>query len=394
LLFIDLDQFKQINDSLGHDAGDSVLIEVAKRIESVLRKADTLARVGGDEFTVVMEDLAESKYVSSLAQKILDILISLFSVDGNDFYISCSIGISIYPEDGLTRQDLLKEADVAMYRAKSLGRNNFQFFSSYMIDETLQRVLLESSLREAIKNEEFVVYYQPQMDGRDDTLIGMEALVRWMHPKLGLVPPFKFISVAEESGLIIAIDRLVMNIAMKQFTTWHNEGLNPGVLSLNLAMKQIGQKDIVQWVENALLTHKLDSKYVELEITEGEIMKDPEASIDTLNALAALGIKLAIDDFGTGYSSLAYLKRLLVHKLKIDKSFVDELPYDEEDVAITTTVIALAKGLKLNLIAEGVENEEQKKFLIEKNCYNIQGYLYSKPIPAVEMSDYLKSLIE
>ena len=394
MLFIDLDQFKQINDSLGHDAGDSVLIEVAKRIESVLRKADTLARVGGDEFTVVMEDLAESKYVSSLAQKILDILISLFSVDGNDFYISCSIGISIYPEDGLTRQDLLKEADVAMYRAKSLGRNNFQFFSSYMIDETLQRVLLESSLREAIKNEEFVVYYQPQMDGRDDTLIGMEALVRWMHPKLGLVPPFKFISVAEESGLIIAIDRLVMNIAMKQFTTWHNEGLNPGVLSLNLAMKQIGQKDIVQWVENALLTHKLDSKYVELEITEGEIMKDPEASIDTLNALAALGIKLAIDDFGTGYSSLAYLKRLLVHKLKIDKSFVDELPYDEEDVAITTTVIALAKGLKLNLIAEGVENEEQKKFLIEKNCYNIQGYLYSKPIPAVEMSDYLKSLIE
>jgi len=393
LFFIDLDHFKEINDTLGHNIGDKVLKKVATLLKQSFRKEDTLARLGGDEFTIITQNLATKEDIAYLAQKVLATFKEPIVIDSHTLYVTSSMGISLYPDDGESCSNLLQYADTAMYKAKNEGRNNFQFYDIEMTRIALERITLERNLRYALQNNEFTVYYQPQMDAKKNNLVGMEALVRWKHPEMGLIPPDKFIPLAEATGLIIEIDLFVMRSALSQIVQWYKEGLNPGVLALNLAVKQLENRNFLKVLEKLLEDTKCKREWIELEVTEGQIMKNPEYAIDILNKISALGINLAIDDFGTGYSSLAYLKRLPINKLKIDQSFVRELPDDEEDVAIVKAVIALAESLNLRLIAEGVESKKQKEFLVEHGCTNIQGYFYSKPIPAEEMKMFLSKEI-
>jgi len=391
LLFIDLDHFKEINDSLGHDAGDVVLKEVAQRLKQTMRKEDSLARLGGDEFTIIIEDLESGEHASVLAQKIISQLAAPINFDNNSLYISSSIGISLFPDDGSNPQNLLKYADSAMYKAKDEGRNNFQYYRAEMTELACERVHMEAQLRQALKNNDFVVYYQPQIDGRANQLIGMEALVRWQHSELGMISPAKFIPLAETTGLIVELDRLVMKQAMQQMTKWYHQNLNPGQLALNLAIKQLRQKDFIDVLLKMIKDTQCQPQWLELEVTESQLMTKPLEAIKTLKQISEIGIQLAIDDFGTGYSSLSYLKKFPLNKLKIDQSFIQGLPDDDEDSAITKTIIALAQGLNLKVIAEGVETKEQKAFLIQHGCAHIQGYFYSKPMSADEMTAYLKN---
>jgi len=385
LFFMDLDRFKQINDSLGHEVGDNVLKTVAQRITSIMRKEDTLARLGGDEFTIIMENFSTEDDTAHLAQKILDVLALPVEIDGHTFYLSGSIGISMYPQDGIQAHNLLKYADAAMYKAKEEGGNNYQFYSEEMTRIVLEHVVMEAKLRKALEHEEFVVFYQPQINATDETLIGMEALVRWIDPDEGMVSPAKFIPLAEETGLIVDLDLWVMRTGMRQMASWYAEGLNPGVLALNLSMKQLQNKAFFSILQTYLTETGCKPEWVEFEVTESQIMKNPEETVSSLSQFGIIGIELAVDDFGTGYSSLSYLKRLPIDKLKIDQAFVQDLPGDEEDVGISKAIIALAKSLNLKVIAEGVETKEQKVFLVEHGCENIQGYFYSKPIPADEI---------
>lgn len=391
LLFIDLDQFKKINDTLGHHIGDKVLIEVALRLQQTIREEDTLSRLGGDEFTIILKDVQGIQSASVVAQKVIDVLQEPIIVTGHTLYITASIGISIYPDDALKDENLIKYADIAMYKAKDEGRNNYQFYSAEMTAFAFERVVMESSLRVAIKEEQFIVYFQPQVEALTNNIVGMEALVRWRHPTLGIITPNKFIPIAEESGLIVAIDRIVMKAAMKQYVAWYNQGLNPGVLALNLAMKQLSQDDFLQELLENMQKTGFHPNWLELEVTETQVMHNPELSIEKLHKISEMGIEIAIDDFGTGYSSLSYLKKLPLDKLKIDQSFICDIPKDSDDVAITKAIIALGRSLKLKLIAEGVETKEQKEFLIANKCQSIQGYYYSRPIPAEEMTELLRS---
>ena len=390
IFFIDLDRFKQINDSLGHDIGDKVLQTVSKRLLSVMRQEDTLARLGGDEFTILMEDLSKFDDASILADKILQSLVEPMEIEGNTLYVSSSIGISLYPQDDTRANNLLKFADAAMYRAKDEGRDNYQFYSSEMTLLASEHVLMETSLRNALVNEEFTVVYQAQTNGENDKLTGMEALVRWNHPIQGMIPPSKFIPLAEETGFIIALDQWVMKTAIKQVVQWYKGGLNPGKLAINLAMKQLQHKDFIQMIKETLQRSGCKPEWIALEVTEGQIMTNPDKAIVMLKEISNMGVELAVDDFGTGYSSLTYLKRLPINKLKIDQSFVRDLPYDEEDIGITKSVIALSQSLNLQVIAEGVETKEQRDFLVANGCVSIQGYFYGKPIPAHEMELVLK----
>jgi len=391
LFFIDLDQFKQINDSLGHHIGDEVLIQAAKRLNSVIREEDTLARLGGDEFTIILKDLQSMQSTSMVAKKIVDIMKEPIQIRTHSLYVTASIGISIYPQNATSDDNLIKFADVAMYKAKDAGRNNFQFYSADMTSQAFEGIVLESSLCLAIKEEQFLVYYQPQYDTKTDKIIGMEALVRWNHPTMGLIPPLNFIPLAEETGLIIEIDRLVMSIAMKQFSLWYKQGFNPGVLYLNLAMKQLNEENFLTILLDTMKTIAFKTEWLELEVTEGQVMKNPESSILKLNQIHDLGIEIAIDDFGTGYSSLSYLKKLPLDKIKIDCAFIKDIPEDEDDMAITKAIIALGKSLNLKLIAEGVETQEQKNFLMQNGCELVQGYLYSPPLPAEEIQKVLQN---
>jgi len=385
LFFIDLDHFKEINDSLGHQIGDRVLVAVTERLKDKIRKEDTFARLGGDEFTIIMEDMKTIEDVSLLAQKILKVLTQPMYIEGHTLYISCSMGISFYPEDDTDANNLIKYADTAMYKAKKEGRNNFQFYSSEMTALAYERVIMEASLRQALKKEEFIIYYQPQVDSNSGKLTGLEALIRWQHPDMGLLPPVKFISLAEDTGLIVEMDRWVMRSTMIQICKWYKEGLEPGVLALNISMRELRSDDFIQTLRECMITTDFKPEWLELEISEGKVMKKPEESIIKLKQISDMGIKIAIDDFGTGYSSLAYLKRLPVDKLKIDQSFVKGVPEDKEDAAIVKAIIALAKGLNLDIIAEGVETDVQKEFLRENGCIHIQGYYYREPIPADEI---------
>ncbi len=383
VLFIDLDHFKTINDSLGHQIGDKVLILVTERLRSKVRKEDTVARLGGDEFTIVMEDLNTIQDVSILSKKVLDTLSKPMYIDTHTLYVSCSIGISLYPQDGMDSMHMLKYADAAMYKAKDEGKNNFQFYSSEMTKVAFERVLMETYLREALEKKEFIVYYQPQVYASSNgKLAGVEALLRWHHPTMGLIYPDKFISLAEETGLIIEIDRWVMKTAMTQLAIWHKRGFNPGVLALNLSMRQLSRKDFIDTLKKSMESTDFRASWLELEITESQVMQKAEESIEKLNEISKLGIELAIDDFGTGYSSLSYLKRLPVDTLKIDQSFIKNLPYDKEDISIINAVIALANSLNLKIVAEGVETEEQKDFIVESGCQYIQGNYFSKAVSA------------
>ena len=394
LLFIDLDRFKQINDSLGHDIGDLVLKAVTLRLKSQLRKGDTLARLGGDEFIIIMEDLEKEKDASLLARKILNVLKEPMNIDKHTLYVSSSIGISTYPQDSVDPHDLLKYADVAMYKAKEEGRNNFQFYSYEMTELVFERVMMEANLREAIKNHEFVTHYQPQIDASKNKIVGVEALVRWKHPTLGLIFPSKFINMAEENGLVLEIDHFMMQTAMKQVKKWYDEGLNPGTLALNLTVRQLEKDDFLEMLQDNLKKYEFKPEWLELEITESEIIKKFDSSISKLQEIHSLGIRVAIDDFGTGYSSLSYLKKLPIDKLKIDQSFVRDIPENEEDNAIVKAVVALAQSLGLDMVAEGVENDIQKNFLLENGCNNIQGHYYSRAVPSNEMYEYLQNFIK
>ena len=390
LLFIDLDQFKKINDSLGHDIGDEVLIESSKRLLHTIREQDTLARLGGDEFTIILKNIKQAKNAAIVAQKITNVIKQPIHIGSHTLHISSSIGISIYPDDTLLETDLIKYADTAMYKAKDEGRDNYQFYASDMTQEALQRVMLENELRIAIKEEQFLVYLQPQYTIDTHQIVGMEALVRWIHPKTGLISPATFIPIAEENGLIIPIDEIVMKKAMAQFVLWYKDGLFPGKLSLNLSMKQLAKDDFIEKITKTMQLLAFQPSWLELEVTEGEVMDNPNKSIEKLRTLHTLGIDIAIDDFGTGYSSLSYLKKLPLDKLKIDQSFIRDLPQDEDDIAITKAIIALGKSLNLQLIAEGVETKEQKNFLIENGCNFVQGYYYSKPLPMDAITQLLK----
>lgn len=390
LLFIDLDQFKKINDSLGHNIGDDVLIHVASRLEKSLREQDSLARLGGDEFTVILKNIKNIQGASKVAKKIIDSMKEPILTNNHSLYVSSSIGISIYPKDATTQADLIKYADTAMYKAKDRGRDNFQFYSSHMTELALKRIELESSLRVAIKEEELHVYFQPQFDLKNNNIIGMEALVRWQHPTLGLILPDHFLPTAKDTDLVLEIDKLVMIKAMKQFALWHCDDLNPGTLALNLTMRQLDKKNFIKNLLNTMESLDFKPQWLELEITEGEVMKNAEASIEKLNQINEIGVDLAIDDFGTGYSSLAYLKKLPLDRLKIDQSFVKEIPHNDDDSSIIKAIIALGKSLNLGLTAEGVETKEQKEFLTEHGCCSIQGFYSARPMTITDMTKLLR----
>ena len=391
LLFLDLDHFKDINDSLGHDIGDRVLQEFSKKLGKCIRAQDTIARLGGDEFTVILHNISKRSDIAMVADKIIDAMKIPVKIASNMLHITTSIGISIYPEHAQNKAGLLKFADTAMYKAKDQGRNNYQFYSEGMTAHAYKRVIMENSLRIAIKEEQFSVYYQPQINIFNNQLAGMEALVRWQHPTLGMVSPIDFIPLAEDLGLIVEIDRIVMKQAMQQFSTWSKHGLYPGKLSLNLAMQQLQQNDFISNLFNTMKECDFQKSWLELEVTETQVMNNPMHSIKKLQEISDNGISISIDDFGTGYSSLAYLKKLPLSKLKIDKSFIDDIPNDEDGMSIIRAIIALAKSLNLGLIAEGVETEVQKDFLLQNSCECVQGYIYSKPLPSQEMTTFLET---
>jgi len=390
VLFIDLDNFKHINDSLGHDAGDLLLTQVAARLVGNVREGDTVARQGGDEFVLILSEIREEDDVQVVAQKILKAMSAPFDIKGRELHITCSIGIASYPKDGEDSQTLLKNANAAMYRAKEMGRNNAQYYAAEMNVRAMERLVLENGLHHALERDEFLLHYQPQVDLQTGEITGMEALVRWQHPELGLVSPAMFIPVAEDSGLIVALGEWVLRTACAQNKAWQLAGLKPISIAVNLSARQFRQPDLVEMVAAILRETGLDPVCLELELTESLVMQDVEATIATLSRLKAMGLKLSVDDFGTGYSSLSYLKRFPIDTLKIDQSFVRDITTDPDDAAIAKAIISMAHDMQLRVIAEGVETEAQKSFLRLRRCDEMQGYFFSRPVPAVEFENLLR----
>lgn len=390
VLFLDLDRFKNINDTLGHPAGDILLKTIAMRLEACIRESDTLSRLGSDEFVAILIGVSTADAISTVANKILMFISEPIYIDGQEIYTSGSIGISVYPMDGDDSYTLLKHADLAMYQAKELERNNFQFFSSEMNIKVVERMMLENSMRKALEREEFFLVYQPQVDARSGHITGMEALLRWQHPELGLLTPDKFIYLAEENGFIIPIGEWVLQTACRQNRAWQKQGLPSVRVAVNLSAKQFGQYHLDEMVSATLMETGLEPKWLELEITESAIMKNAEQTAIILRKLKDMGISLAIDDFGTGYSSLAYLKLFPISRLKIDRSFVQDITTNQDDAAIAETIISMAQALKLNVIAEGVETRAQMEQLSFNNCVEMQGYLFSRPVPAEQFAKLLR----
>ena len=390
VMFIDMDRFKVVNDSLGHSAGDRLLQDSAKRLAECLRESDTVARLGGDEFVVMIENFTAPKDAIAVAQKALASLAKPFFVDGQEFLMSASIGISTFPDDGKDAETLLKNADIAMYRAKDQGRNNYQFYSAQMNKHTFERLAMESSLRRAVERSEFLLHYQPKLDLRTGAIAGVEALVRWQHPDWGMVSPAQFIPLAEETGLIVQIGEWVLRAACEQNKRWRDQGIPPLRVAVNLSARQFAQKTLLSDIAKTIAQSGLTPDCIELEITESLVMTNPEHATETLHKLKTMGISLSIDDFGTGYSSLAYLKRFPIDCIKIDRSFIKDIPTEADDMAITKGVIALGHSLRLKVVAEGVETKEQQDFLRSNDCDEMQGYLFSKPLPAEEVTALLK----
>ena len=380
-LLLDLDRFKLVNDTLGHDVGDRLLEQVAARLRDALRETETIARLGGDEFVVFVPEVAGIETLSIIAGKIIEVLSRPYQIGLHELHVTPSIGISVAPEDGDDARALLRNADTAMYHAKNLGRNNFQFFAQTMNLAVQKRLDIENDLRKALERSEFLLHYQPQVDCRTGQVTGMEALIRWQHPQRGLVPPNEFIPVAEETGIIVEIGEWVLQEACRQARRWHDAGV-PLRMGVNLSARQFQQAHLVEQIESAVAAAGIDPRLLELEITEGLLMDDPLAAADLLRQIAAMGIRLAIDDFGTGYSSLAYLKRFPLHRLKIDRSFVRDISTDPNDAAIVNAIVAMAGTLNMEVIAEGVEEAAQLHFLDRAGCSSIQGFFFSKPQPA------------
>jgi diguanylate cyclase (GGDEF)-like protein/PAS domain S-box-containing protein len=390
MLFLDLDRFKQINDSLGHPVGDALLKAIAERLKECVRKSDTICRQGGDEFIIVLDDVRDTEAVASVADNIHRIMAQPFEIGDYSLTSSFSIGVAIYPDDSTDFDALMQKADTAMYHAKEAGRNHYRFFTEQMNQRALEHMIVETRLRGALEKEEFVIHYQPQADLATRAIVGVEALVRWNSPEDGLVPPAKFIPVAEESGLIVAIGAWVLREACRQAKAWQDAGLPPMVMAVNLSTIQFRRSNLIDTVVDALSFSGLDARWLELELTESVLLQDTEATLDAVRRLKALGLKLSVDDFGTGYSSLAYLKRFAVDKLKIDQSFVSDLLTDSDDAAIVRAIIQMAHSLKLRTIAEGVENEAMCEMLKCFECDDIQGYGLARPMPAEALEAFLR----
>lgn len=389
VLFLDLDCFKNINDTLGHDVGDSLLLDLGRRLHEHLRTHDNIARFGGDEFVIVMDDIDGPDDAGILAQRILDTLTRPFDIAGSQLHVGASIGISLFPADGEDSGSLLKNADAAMYRAKEAGGGGYIFYSEDMGAHALRRLTLENSLRLAVERSEFVLYYQPQVDASSGRVIGCEALLRWQHPKQGLMPPAEFIPLLEETGLIAPVGRWVLETACAQLAAWRRDGHGAISLAVNIASRQFQESGLADLVGGLLQRHQIDPRHLELEITESTLMKHTPATAETLNALARLGVRIALDDFGTGYSSLNYLRRLPIDTLKVDRSFVRDIPDDKDDAAIAQAIVALAQSLHLRVIGEGVETPAQREFLRGLGCEIMQGYLFGKPVPAADFARML-----
>jgi polar amino acid transport system substrate-binding protein len=391
IIFIDLDNFKSVNDTLGHSVGDELLIVVSELIKNCLEETDTPTRLGGDEFILIIPKMASLESITILSRKILKALNNPLNIGEHELYVTASIGISIYPDHGLDGNTLLKCADMAMYKAKEQGKNKFCLYRSEMNAPVIERLNMEKSLRKAIILNEFVVYYQPQIDINTGKIVGSEALVRWLHPKLGLIPPLKFIPLAEETGLIIPIGEFVLREACKQNKAWQDLGHPPIPVSVNLSARQFEQENLVEIIEGILTETGMDSSLLDLEITESLAIKDFSTTIKVLNQLKEKGIQVSLDDFGTGYSSLTYLKQLPLNSLKIDKSFIDNIATDPIDGSITRVVIELAQMLNLTVIAEGIEHSNQLDFIKKYDCNKAQGFLFSKPIPAQDFQVLLSN---
>jgi diguanylate cyclase (GGDEF)-like protein/PAS domain S-box-containing protein len=389
VLFMDLDRFKTINDSLGHMTGDALLQNVARRLSETLREGDTVSRLGGDEFVVVLPSLDQPKAAEKVALKLVDALAPPIDLGGQEFRVSASIGISLFPEDGRDTETLLRNADSAMYHAKDMGRNNYQFFMEQMNVAAAERLRLENDLHRALERREFELHFQPRVSVASGLACGIEALIRWRHPGRGLVLPEHFIPVAEDTGLIVPIGEWVINEACRQGTAWSAAGLPKLPVAVNLSPRQFRQSNLVDTVARALDRHGWPCKLLELEITEGVLMQQTSDTLKTLEALNRLGVGLAIDDFGTGYSSLSYLKRFPVDFLKIDQSFVRDIAVDPDDATIVTAIIGLAHSLGLTVVAEGVENASQLDFIREAGCDEAQGYHIGRPMPAGQLAEWL-----
>jgi len=385
LLHIDVDRFKMINDSLGHDVGDEILKSGAERIKRCTREMDTVSRVGGDEFTILMRDAAQLSEVTASATRILSEMAQPFPGAPEDVFVSASIGISVYPDDARTIDELTKHADAAMHSAKTLGRNNYQFFTEALNEEVQERMVLETGLRLAIKRDEMRLVYQPKVDLKTREIVGAEALLRWHHPRRGLIPPARFIPVAEESGMVGQIGEWVLRDACRQIRHWQNMGLSPQV-AVNVSPRQFQQYDVAQLVSTVVSEEQISPELLEIELTEGAVMHNAEASVITLEKLKRLGVRVSIDDFGTGYSSLSYLKRFPLDMLKIDRSFVRDISSDPNDAAIVRAIITLARNLGIKVTAEGVEDEAQLSFLVAYGCQFAQGYLFGKPMSVEELT--------
>jgi diguanylate cyclase (GGDEF)-like protein len=390
LLFLDLDRFKIINDSLGHSLGDLLLQDVAERLKRWAREQDTVARLGGDEFLIVLTRIKDVADAAVAAERIVNAMTAEFVVQGHSLRISCSLGLSIFPEHGADGETLIKNADAAMYCAKENGRNNFRFFTGDMNAQVLERLTSENSLRLALDKKELFLVYQPQMDIATGRITGLEALLRWQHPELGLVPPDGFIRIAENSGLIVPIGEWVIRTACSQSRKWHDEGLPAVPIAVNVSAVQFRQEGFCELIKRVLQETGLAPQNLELELTESLLLSNADVMSSVFQELKAMGLKLAIDDFGTGYSSLSYLKQFPVGKLKIDRAFIRDVAVSADDAAITTAIISMAKSLNLKVIAEGVETEAQMSFLRAHQCDEIQGYYFSKPLAADQVADKLR----
>lgn len=390
--FFDIDNFKFINDSLGHTKGDILLQMVGARLKRVMTEVDTVARFGGDEFAILKVDVPNKSAAAEFAQKILDILSQPFHIMGRDLFTTISMGIALSPNDGVSTSELLKNSDMAMYKAKELGRNNFKFYTNELILRSEKRLYIENSLRKAIQNDELLLYFQPKMSTITNQVCGAEALIRWKHPERGWVPPVEFIPVAEDSGIIERIGDWVLEEACRLKTEWKKQNLPSFPISINVSGKQLARANWSHRVQSTILQYNINPEEIELELTESSIMENPEKSIEAFEYLSELGIKVSIDDFGTGYSSLSYLKKINADVLKIDRSFVIDLELNEDDRVICKAIINMAHSLGMEVIAEGVENVAQRDLLHDLGCHMIQGYLYSKPLPAEDFVAFVKKI--
>jgi len=401
-LFISIDRFKRINETLGPSVGDQILKMFADRLVTEVQNSDyaadsacdkseiTVSRLGGNEFTVLLNPINDTRCGVKTTKRIFQVMSESFKTDEHDIFLGINIGIAVYPGDGVDEDSFIKNGEFAMSRSREQGQNTYQFFNKSLNAVAYHKLSMENQLRRAIERDELILYYQPKVNMREMRVIGCEALVRWQHPEFGLVPPTQFIPIAEDSGLIIDISNWVLETACTQMHLWHQQVLPPLVMAINVSARQFRQHDFVAQVNSTLARLELAPLHLKLELTESILLENIEEALVTLRELDALGVHISIDDFGTGYSSLAYLKKLPISELKIDRSFIRDIPNNEDDMAITTAILALAKSLSLEVVAEGVEHEEQVAFLLRQGCETAQGFLYSKPVPAAEFAAFVE----